>query len=74
MLDKKTYEIMKNKYGMVSSWAIWKMAGSTPKSNTDSMSWVQDPNLMQLINTGFVFVGLNASSTHGEQDGHFLQP
>ena len=74
MLDKKTYEIMKNKYGMVSSWAIWKRADSTPKSNTDSMSWVQDPNLMQLINTGFVFVGLNASSTHGEQDGHFLQP
>ena len=62
---------MKKKYGKVSSWAIWKRAGSTPTSNTESMSW--DPDLLLTINTGFVFVGLNASSTHGEQDGHFKQ-
>ena len=74
MLDKNTYQIMKDKYGLVSSWAIWKRAGSTVKSNTESMEWVRDPNLLSKLNTGFVFVGLNASSTHGDQGGHFYEP
>ena len=29
------------------------------------MSWVDDPNLLQILNTGVVFVGLNWSSAHG---------
>ena len=74
MIDKNNYEILKDKYGLVSSWAIWKRAGSTPRSNTGSMEWIEDPNLLKKINTGYVFVGLNASSTHGDQDGHFEKP
>lgn len=71
MLTNQNYQTMKEKYGDVGSWAIWNRAGSTVKSNTDSMTWVQDPDLLLKINTGFVFVGLNGSSTHGEQNGHF---
>ena len=57
MLDKQTYEIMKQKYGPVGSWAVWTSAGSAPKSFTDDMSWVNDPSLLETLNTGFVFVG-----------------
>ncbi len=71
MLTDKTYKLMKEKYGDVGSWAIWNRPGATPKSNTESMAWVQDPDLLITINTGFVFVGLNCSSTHGDQNGHF---
>ena len=71
MISKENYEALKEKYGQVSSWAVWKQVGSTPKSNTESMEWVNDPKLLSILNTGFVFVGLNASSTHGDQDGHF---
>lgn len=74
MLDVNTYQIMKDKYGLVSSWAIWERAGSTVKSNTESMEWVRDPNLLSKLNTGFVFVGMNASSTHGDQGGHYDEP
>ena len=72
MLSEQNYMIMKEKYGDVASWAIWEQAGSTAKSNTDSMTWTQDPDLLQIINTGFVFVGLNGSSTHGDQKDHFI--
>lgn len=71
MLTNQNYKLLKEKYGDVGSWAIWNRAGSTPKSNTDLMTWVQDPDLLLNINTGFVFVGLNGSSTHGDQNGHF---
>ena len=67
MIDKQNYESMKSKYGQVGSWAIWKKADKTPRSNTDDMSWVKDKNLLKRINTGYVFVGLNWSSTHGDQ-------
>ena len=67
MISKENYEIMKERYGNVGSWAIWMPAGSTPRSNTSDMSWVNDENLLQKINTGFVFVGLNWSSTHGDR-------
>ena len=71
MISKDNYEMLKQRYGQVSSWTVWKQAGNTHRSNTESMEWVNDPNLLSILNTGFVFVGLNASSTHGDQDGHF---
>ena len=67
MIDKDTYELMRSKYGCVGSWAVWDPAGDTPKSNTSGMQWVSDPNLLSILDTGFVFVGLNWSSTHGDQ-------
>lgn len=66
MLDRARYELMKTRYGQYGSWAVWHPAGATPKSNTENMDWVRDPNLLNIINTGYVFVGLNWSSTHGD--------
>lgn len=67
MIDFNTYEIMKQEYGHVGSWTIWEPPTSTPKSNTNNMDWVNKENLLEIINTKFVFVGLNWSSTHGDQ-------
>ena len=74
MISKQNYEMVKEKYGFVSSWTIWKKAGKTPKSNTEDMSWIYAPDLLSELNTGYVFVGLNASSTHGDQNGHWNIP
>lgn len=67
MLIKSRYDEMLKHYSMVSSWAIWEPMIDTPRSNTNNMSWINDPNLLEKINTGYVFVGLNWSSTHGNQ-------
>ena len=66
MISKETYQMMKSKYGIVGSWAVWTPADSTPKSNTSDMSWLDNPNLLDVLDTGFVFVGRNWS-THGDQ-------
>ena len=73
MITRENYEILRSQYGSVSSWAVWRPAGATVKSNTESLAWVNDPDLLQILNTGFVFVGLNGSSTHGEQNGHVYE-
>ena len=68
MIDKKNYEILKRKYGDVASWAIWSTdySNAEPKKNTADLSVFKDEALLEKINTGYVFVGLNASSTHGD--------
>ena len=67
MITKETYELMKTKYGQVGSWAVWDPATNTPKSNTAGMEWLASSNLLEFLDTGFIFVGLNWSSTHGDQ-------
>lgn len=69
MLGIESYELMKKKYGRVASWAVWRPAGDTVKSNTDNMDWVNDNDLLDTLGTGFVFVGLNGSSTHRPSPG-----
>lgn len=62
MLDKKTYELMKKKYGRVGSWAVWDDQLDTPKSNMGNMAWADDEaKLCRILNPKFVFVGLNKS-------------
>ncbi|SES89028.1 hypothetical protein SAMN02910413_1131 [Pseudobutyrivibrio sp. C4] len=68
MINKNNYEKLKENYGKVASWAIWNTdySESMPKKNTADLSIFEDKNLLETINTGYVFVGLNASSTHGD--------
>lgn len=64
MLEKQVYEKMKSLYWKVWSWTVrWKQT-TTPRSNTNDMTRVNDPNLLKILNTGYVFVWLNLSSTH----------
>lgn len=60
------FDSFTTKYGSVGSWAIWDPPGDKPKSNADGMNWVT-PDLWKKVKTDYVFIGLNLSSTHGEQ-------
>jgi hypothetical protein len=71
MMTKKAYAAMKEKYGKFGSWAVWERAGGTPSSNTGLMNWVNDPELLRILDTGFVFVGLNVSNPRGNRKGGF---
>lgn len=69
MLDRKTYKLMKKKYGGVGSWAVWcpQTDKNAPKSNMGNMEWAKDEDsLCSILNPGFVFVGLNLSDSHGK--------
>lgn len=72
MVAKSSYDKLERLYGDVSSWAIWKEPDERPKSNTSDMSVFDDENLLDKLNDKYVFVGLNASSTHGKRrDGKY---
>lgn len=62
MISQENYDILKEKYGDASSWAVWNTdyADSKPSHNINDLSVFDSPNLSEL-NTGFVFVGLNRS-------------
>ena len=61
-VSQENYDILKEKYGDASSWAVWNTdyADSKPSHNINDLSVFDSPNLSEL-NTGFVFVGLNRS-------------
>lgn len=62
MISQENYDILKEKYGDASSWAVWNTdyADFKPSRNINDLSVFDSPNLSEL-NTGFVFVGLNRS-------------
>ena len=67
MLDRKTYNLMKKKYGKVASWAVWDEQLDKPKSNMGNMAWAKDEEkLCSELNPNFVFVGLNKSKRPDE--------
>ena len=67
MIDRKTYRLMKKKYGKVASWAVWDEQLDKPKSNMGNMAWAKDEGkLCRILNPKFVFVGLNKSKRPDE--------
>ncbi len=77
MLDRKTYDLIKQKYSDVGSWAVWCPQIDKPKSNMGNMDWAKDEDrLCSIINPRFVLVGLNWSN-HGvveKEEGKFALP
>lgn len=67
MIKKEIYEKIKERYGYLSSWAVWKLPDSTPKSNTGDLTVFAEPEVLSVLNTNYVFVGLNVSNTHGNE-------
>lgn len=74
MLDLYTYELMLEKYSNVGSWAVWERPTFSPKSNTDNMDWDKLPDVLQILNTGYIFVGLNWSNANWEENGIWTIP
>ena len=49
--DKNTFELIKRKYGLHASWAIWDDEGNTPKSNMDDLSFFEEDQISTLCRT-----------------------
>ena len=68
MIEIERYNKLKEKYGHVSSWTIWREKGKKAKSNTDGMTIFEDEDICYKLNDKYVFVALNWSGTHGVQE------
>lgn len=56
--------MLEEEFGTVSSWAIWAPELNTAKSGTGDLSVFDKSDVLDVLNPNYVFVGLNASSTH----------
>jgi hypothetical protein len=61
MIDKDKFEFIKQKYGYLSSWAIWADEDEKPKSNVGDLSVFEKENVCTLLNPNIILVGLNIS-------------
>ncbi len=64
MIDRKKFDLIKEKYGYYASWAIWADEYEKPKSNVGDLTILdpdKNPALFSQLNPNIVFVGLNIS-------------
>lgn len=57
-----SFEEIKNTYGHMSSWAVWKDKGEKEKSNVGNITIFDDITILNKLNPNIVFIGLNISS------------
>ena len=68
MISREQYELLKSEFGTVSSWAVWAPQRDTVKSGTGDLSVFERKDILEVLNPNYVFAGLNASSTHVQQN------
>ena len=66
MVEKKIYESLKEKYGHVASWAVWRRPSGAIKSNMGDVSMFDTDDVLEVLNPNYVFVGLNRSGVHDD--------
>jgi hypothetical protein len=60
-MNLKKFNFIKEKYGLLASWAVWTEAGDKAKSNMGDLSIFDDPDVIDSLNENIIFVGLNVS-------------
>ena len=61
MIEKTTFNLVKAKYGYLSSWAVWAAEEGLPKSNVGDLSVFEDPSTPNVLNPEVILMGLNIS-------------
>jgi hypothetical protein len=77
VVDRDTFDRIKERYGVYSSWAVWANASGKPKSNMGDISVLDPdeyPTLLQSLRNDVVMVGLNISRPVTEPFRNFHDP
>lgn len=70
-MKKETYTSLKQQFGSYASWALWQPPTSDSKrANIGDMSVFDRPDILDVIHTDFVLIGINASVHPDRQDGY----
>jgi len=74
MVDRETFDHIKEKHGLYASWAVWAKSDGTPKSNMGDLT-VLDPDrnqaLLGMLRSDVVMVGLNLARDRPPRLGNF---
>lgn len=70
MLDRKTFDRVKEKHSGYASWAVWAAPAGKPKSNMGDLSLLdpdRNPDLLETLRNDIVMMGLNLSRSFPSQ-------
>jgi hypothetical protein len=74
VIDRATFDLMKERYGGFASWAVWAEASDKPKSNMGDIRVLDpdsNPALLATLRNDVVMVGLNISRPVSEPFRNF---
>ena len=74
MVDRETFDRIKEKHGPYASWAVWSKPGGRPKSNMGDLTVLdpdRNPTLLGMLRSDVVMVGLNLSTDRPAPFGNF---
>src|SRR5712692_3436331 len=77
MIDRDSFDRIKQRHGGYASWAVWADASDNPKSNIGDMRILDpdaNPALLQTLRNDVVMIGLNISRTFSEPFRNFHDP
>jgi hypothetical protein len=77
MIERDTFDRIKQRHGGYASWAVWVGASDKPKSNIGDMRILDpdaNPALLQTLRNNVVMVGLNISRSFSEPFRNFHDP
>lgn len=64
MISSSVFDAVKRQYGSMASWAVWAEVGAKAKSHMDDLTVLdpaENPELLRVLHTNFVLLGLNIS-------------
>jgi len=74
MIDRETFDRIKEKHGPHASWAVWAEPDGRPKSNQGDLSVLdpdRNPDLLGMLRSDVVMLGLNLSREQPVPFGNF---
>jgi hypothetical protein len=74
MVDRETFDRIKEKHGLHASWAVWSEPDGRPKSNMGDLTVLdpdRNPALLGMLRSDVVMVGLNLSRDRPAPFGNF---
>jgi hypothetical protein len=74
MVDRETFDRIKEKHGLHASWAVWSEPDGKPKSNMGAFPVLdpdQNPALLGILRSDVVMLGLNLSTSQPPPLGNF---
>jgi hypothetical protein len=73
LVSRENYEYIKDKYGHMSSWAIWSKQNGKSKSGMDDITFFYNPSkiILDTLNPNIILVGLNISERIDRVFGNF---
>jgi hypothetical protein len=77
MVERKTFELIKQKHGGYASWAVWADPAGSPKSNIGDLGVLEpdrNPTLFQTLRNDVIMVGLNLSRPVSVPFANFHDP